>query len=63
MTPAPDYIEASRLCASANGWKARFDRYEALLRNIGMTEEQAEREVTAAYRAASSETMDRRQAA
>jgi hypothetical protein len=50
MTPDLITIEASRLCASANGWRARFDRYEALLRNIGMTEAEAEREVTAAYR-------------
>lgn len=59
MIPDLITIEASRLCASANGWRARFDRYEALLLNIGMTEEQAEREVTAAYR----EETDRRAAA
>lgn len=62
MIPADPIIEAARLCASANGWKARFDRYEALLRNIGMTEEEAEREVTAAYRAAETELMHRRAA-
>lgn len=45
-------LELTRMCASANGWKARFDRYVQLLENIGMTEEQAEREVTLAYRAA-----------
>lgn len=45
-------LELARMCASANGWEQRFQRYERLLQNIGMTEEQAEHEVTMAYRMA-----------
>lgn len=49
MSPDP-FIEAARMCATATGWLDRFKRYERLLQNTGMTEEDAEREVTAAYR-------------
>lgn len=52
MTPDAELLTlaAARLCSSA-GWADRFKRYEHLLITIGMTEEEAEREVTEAYRA------------
>jgi hypothetical protein len=48
MTDDPTIL-AARMCTPANGWMPRFERYEALLRNLGMSEEQAERIITEAY--------------
>lgn len=55
-------IELARLVETSDEWLTRFRRYDQL-QDAGLSCEEAARIVTAAYRAASSETMDRRQAA